>query len=52
MPVLNTRMNLSEQEIQAMIQELKNYRASIAASLMRIREIEQFLESRLPPKSN
>ena len=52
MPVLNTHMNLSEQEIQAIIQELKTYRVNIAASLMRIREIEQFLEGRLPPKTD
>ena len=43
---------MTEQEIQTIIQELKNYRATIAISLMRIREIEQFLESRLPPKSD
>jgi hypothetical protein len=43
-------MSISEQELQTIIQELKNYRANIAASMMRIREIEQFLESRLPQK--
>jgi hypothetical protein len=41
-------MNISEQELQAIIQELKTYRANIAASMKRIREIETFLESRLP----
>jgi hypothetical protein len=43
-------MSISEQELQTIIQELKNYRANVAASMMRIREIEQFLESRLPQK--
>ena len=43
-------MSISEQELQTIIQELKNYRANVAASMMRIREIEQFLESRLSQK--
>jgi hypothetical protein len=43
-------MSITEQELQTIIQELKNYRANVAASMMRIREIEQFLESRLPQK--
>jgi len=43
-------MSITEQELQTIIQELKNYRANVAASVMRIREIEQFLESRLPQK--
>jgi len=40
-------MSITEQELQTIIQELKNYRANVAASMMRIREIEAFLESRL-----
>jgi len=43
-------MSITEQELQTIIQELKNYRANVATSMMRIREIEQFLESRLPQK--
>jgi hypothetical protein len=50
--MLNRFMSISEQELQALLQELANYRANIAASLMRIREIENFLKSKLEVKQS
>jgi hypothetical protein len=50
--MLNRFMSISEQELQALLQELANYRANIATSLMRIREIENFLKSKLSVKQS
>ena len=47
-----TRFMITEQEINGIVNELKNIRANVAVLMRGIKQIEEYLENKLPKKED